>query len=69
MGTGSKTGGVRCTIRAPIEATFARSFREAQTYLSVLTLAPMLPGVLLTVMPLDQAAWTMWVPEWPCVAP
>ena len=43
-------------------ATFARSFREAQTYLSVLTLAPMLPGVLLTVMPLDQAAWTMWVP-------
>lgn len=43
-------------------ATFARSFREAQTYLSVLTLAPMLPGVLLTVMPLDQASWTMWVP-------
>ncbi|MBX7078420.1 MAG: ABC transporter permease subunit [Nannocystaceae bacterium] len=45
-----------------VVATFARSFREAQTYLSVLTLAPMLPGVMLTVMPLDQARWTLVVP-------
>ena len=43
-------------------ATFARSFREAQTYLSVLTLLPMIPGMWLTVAPMDAAAWTAWVP-------
>ncbi len=43
-------------------ATFARSFREAQTYLSVLTLAPMMPGMWLTVAPMDAAPWTFAVP-------
>jgi len=43
-------------------ATFARSFREAQTYLSVMTLLPMMPGMWLTIMPMDAAVWTMWVP-------
>ena len=43
-------------------ATFARSFREAQTYLSVLTLAPTLPGVLLAIHPVNTAAWMMLVP-------
>jgi sodium transport system permease protein len=43
-------------------ATFARSFREAQTYLSVLTLAPALPGVLLTLAPMDSSWWSMLVP-------
>lgn len=45
-----------------VVATFARSFREAQTYLSVLTLVPMMPGMWLTVAPMDAADWTVWVP-------
>jgi sodium transport system permease protein len=45
-----------------VVATFARSFREAQTYLSVLTLLPMLPGVWLTVAPTDAPPWTVVVP-------
>jgi sodium transport system permease protein len=45
-----------------VVATFARSFREAQTYLSVLTLLPMLPGMWLTVAPTDSPPWTVVVP-------
>jgi len=45
-----------------VVATFARSFREAQTYLSVLTLLPMLPGMWLTVAPTDAPPWTVLVP-------
>ncbi len=43
-------------------ATFARSFREAQTYLSVLTLAPALPGTMLMVAPMDSTWWSKLVP-------
>ena len=43
-------------------ATFARSFREAQTYLSVLMLLPMLPGMIMTFRPSASEAWMMWVP-------
>lgn len=50
-------GGVQLVV-----ATFARSFREAQTYLSVLTLAPMIPGMWLVVAPIDAKSWAMWVP-------
>jgi sodium transport system permease protein len=50
-------GGVQLVV-----ATFARSFREAQTYLSVLTLLPMLPGMWLTVAPMDSEPWTVVVP-------
>lgn len=45
-----------------VVATFARSFREAQTYLSVLTLLPMMPGMFMTVAPLQVGAWSRWVP-------
>lgn len=45
-----------------VVATFARSFREAQTYLSVLTMVPMVPGMWLMVAPMDAKAWGMWVP-------
>ena len=40
-------------------ATFARSFKEAQTYLSLLNLLPMAPSLLLMFEP-AQGAWWMW---------
>ncbi|MDI3262189.1 MAG: ABC transporter permease [Fulvimonas sp.] len=43
-------------------AAFARSYREAQTYLSLLMLLPMLPSVLLMVLPLKPQAWMYAVP-------
>jgi sodium transport system permease protein len=43
-------------------ATFARSFREAQTYLSILMLVPMLPGVVLSIHPIGSEAWMSVVP-------
>lgn len=54
-----------CPLAAGVQlwvASFARSFREAQTYLSLLTLAPALPGVWLTLEPVKTAAWMMAVP-------
>jgi sodium transport system permease protein len=45
-----------------VVATFARSFREAQTYLSVLMLLPMLPGMILTFRPAASELWMMFVP-------
>lgn len=45
-----------------VVATFARSFREAQTYLSVLMLLPMLPGMIMTFRPAASEAWMMLVP-------
>ncbi len=43
-------------------ATFARSFKEAQTYVSLLSFAPMLPGILSSVRPLDTETWMAAVP-------
>jgi sodium transport system permease protein len=43
-------------------ATFARSFKEAQTYLSLLMFVPVLPGLVLTVVPLETQAWMSVVP-------
>lgn len=43
-------------------ATFARSFKEAQTYLSLLTLVPMAPSALLMLRPADSAFWMMPLP-------
>jgi sodium transport system permease protein len=45
-----------------VVATFSRSFREAQTYLSLLMLLPMLPGMILTFRPAASEAWMMLVP-------
>lgn len=45
-----------------LASAFAKSYREAQTYLSVLVLMPMLLSVLLTVMPVKTAAWMYAVP-------
>ncbi len=43
-------------------STFARSFKEAQTYMQVLTLAPMLPGMALVVAPMQSKTWMFAVP-------
>jgi sodium transport system permease protein len=54
-----------CLFTAALQAavaTLARSFKEAQTYMGVLILGPMLPGVLSSLYPLGNAAWTYAVP-------
>lgn len=45
-----------------LTASFARSFREAQTYLSLMVFVPTLPAALVTVMPLKSQLWMMAVP-------
>lgn len=43
-------------------AAFSKSYREAQTYLGILMLVPVLPSILLSVMPVKTAAWMYTVP-------
>ncbi len=43
-------------------ATFARTFKEGQTYASLLALVPMIPGVLLMFQQGKPALWMMAVP-------
>ena len=43
-------------------ATFARSFKESQTYMGILILIPMMPGILSSVYPLDTKGWMYAVP-------
>jgi sodium transport system permease protein len=43
-------------------AAFAKSYREAQTYLSLLMLVPALPSVLLMAMPVKPQEWMYAVP-------
>jgi sodium transport system permease protein len=43
-------------------ATFARSFKEAQTYCTVLQMVPMIPGLMMTLSPVKPATWMMAVP-------
>jgi sodium transport system permease protein len=43
-------------------STFARSFKEAQTYLGMLMLLPMLPGLVSTAYPLAGRQWLAPVP-------
>ncbi|HVS23542.1 MAG TPA: ABC transporter permease [Gammaproteobacteria bacterium] len=43
-------------------ASFSKSYREAQTYLSILMLVPVLLSVLLTVLPVKTAEWMYAVP-------
>jgi len=43
-------------------AAFSKSYREAQTYLSILMLVPVIPSVLLSVMPVKTATWMYTVP-------
>ena len=43
-------------------ATFARTYKEAQTYLSLLVFLPMTPGVWFTINPATTALWMAPVP-------
>ncbi|MGH8157791.1 MAG: ABC transporter permease [Rhodanobacter sp.] len=43
-------------------AAFAKSYREAQTYLSLLMLVPIIPSLLLSFMPIKAEAWMYAVP-------
>jgi sodium transport system permease protein len=54
-----------CLFSAALQAyvaTMARSFKEAQSYMGVLILMPMLPGLLGTVYSLGDAPWMYAVP-------
>ena len=43
-------------------SSFAKSFKEAQTYVSMIALAPSLPGMILSFVPLKPALWMYLVP-------
>ncbi|MBS2030329.1 MAG: ABC transporter permease [Deltaproteobacteria bacterium] len=43
-------------------ATFARSFKEAQTYVTLVVFVPMLPGMFLSLSPIKPQAWMHAVP-------
>jgi sodium transport system permease protein len=45
-------------------ATFAKSFKEAQSYLGFLMMAQMVPGMLATMNPTAQKAWWMYYVPW-----
>jgi sodium transport system permease protein len=43
-------------------AAFAKSYREAQTYISLLMLVPIIPSLLLSFMPIKAQAWMYAIP-------
>ena len=43
-------------------ATFAKSFKEAQSYLSFLMMAQMIPGMIMTMNPIATKAWLYYLP-------
>jgi sodium transport system permease protein len=43
-------------------AAFAKSYREAQTYLSLLMLVPIIPSLVLAILPVKAQAWMYAVP-------
>jgi sodium transport system permease protein len=45
-----------------IIASFAKGFREAQTYLSILILIPAIPVIVLLLMPVKAKTWMMTIP-------
>lgn len=45
-----------------IIATYTRSFKEAQNYLSILPLVPALPGMFLAFIPFKPTLWSMLIP-------
>jgi sodium transport system permease protein len=54
-----------CLFSAALQsavATLARSFKEAQSYMGVLVLLPMIPGVLGALYPLGNAPWMYAMP-------
>ena len=54
-----------CLLSTAIQtylATFARSFKEAQSYMGFLMMVPMLPGLLSSVYPIASEPWMYPVP-------
>jgi len=54
-----------CLFTAALQttvATLSRSFKEAQSYMGVLILGPMVPGILSALYPLGNAPWMNAVP-------
>ena len=54
-----------CLFTAAMQAfvaTFARSFKEAQSYMGFLMLVPMVPGMMSALYPLGNATWLYAVP-------
>jgi sodium transport system permease protein len=54
-----------CLFSASLQAavaTLARSFKEAQTYMGVLVLLPMLPGVISAVSTIREESWMYLIP-------
>ncbi len=49
-------------IMQMLVCSFARSFREAQTYAQFLMFVPMIPSLVLVINPLPPALWMMCVP-------
>ncbi len=45
-----------------IIATFSKSFKEAQTYVSLLIFIPMIPSFILMMVPVKEKLWMMFVP-------
>jgi sodium transport system permease protein len=43
-------------------STYARSFKEAQTYIQLLLLLPMIPGMVLSVSPIQSQLWMYVIP-------
>ena len=43
-------------------STFARSYKEAQTYLQLLMMLPMVPGMILALSPIQSQPWMYAVP-------
>lgn len=43
-------------------AAFAKSYREAQTYLGLLMILPIVPSILMSLMPVKPTAWMYAVP-------
>ena len=43
-------------------AAFARSYREAQTYLSLLMFVPVIPTLMLSILPIKAKLWMYAVP-------
>lgn len=43
-------------------ATFARSFREAQSYMGLVIMIPMIPSIMFMANPIKPETWMMWIP-------
>ena len=41
---------------------FARTFKEAQTYLQLMMIVPMIPGMMLSLSPIEAKVWMMAIP-------